>query len=48
LHLDYYYLLGKGSPATLDTDYPQSWDAREDIEVDMELLERTLTLANVH
>jgi len=48
LHLDYYYLLGKGSPATLDTDYPQSWDAREDIEVDLELLERTLTLANVH
>ena len=48
LQLDYYYLLGKGAPATLHTDYPQSWDARADIEVDLELLERTLTLANVH
>jgi capsular polysaccharide biosynthesis protein len=48
LHLDYYYILGKGSPATLDPNYPQSWDARTDIEVDLELLERTLTLANVN
>jgi capsular polysaccharide biosynthesis protein len=47
LSLDYYYMLGKGSPATLDTDYPQSWDARADIEVDLNLLEQTLTLAGV-
>jgi Glycosyltransferase 61 len=47
LGIDYYYLLGKGNPATLDSDYPQSWDAREDIEVDLELLERTLDLAKV-
>jgi capsular polysaccharide biosynthesis protein len=48
LQLDYYYLLAKGPPATLDPDYPQSWDARTDIEVDLELLERTLTLAAVN
>jgi len=47
LNLDYYYLLGKGPPATLNSDYPQSWDARADIEVDLEMLERTLKLANV-
>jgi capsular polysaccharide biosynthesis protein len=47
LKLDYYYLLGKGSPATLDADYPQSWDARADIEVDLEILEKTLKLANI-
>lgn len=47
MKLDYYYLLGKGPSATLDTDYLQSWDARTDIEVDLELLERTLVLANV-
>jgi hypothetical protein len=45
--LDYYYLLGKGSPETLSADYPQSWDAGADIEVDLELLERTLSLANI-
>lgn len=47
LGLDYYYLLGKGSPATLDTDYPQSWDARADIEVDLNLLQETLTMAKI-
>jgi capsular polysaccharide biosynthesis protein len=47
LNLDYYYLLGKGRPATLGTDYPQSWDARADIEVDLDLLEDTLTLAGL-
>jgi capsular polysaccharide biosynthesis protein len=47
LNLDYYYMLGKGSPATLDADYPQSWDARADIEVDLDLLEQTLTLAEI-
>jgi len=48
LDLDYYYLLGKGHPATLESNYPQSWDARSDIEVDLGVLERTLTLANVN
>jgi capsular polysaccharide biosynthesis protein len=48
LNLDYYYLLGTGDPATLDVNYPQSWDARADIEVDLDLLQRTLTLANLH
>jgi hypothetical protein len=48
LNLDYYYLLGMGDPATLDVNYPQSWDARADIEVDLDLLQRTLTLANLH
>jgi capsular polysaccharide biosynthesis protein len=47
LGLDYYYLLGKGDRATLDTDYPQSWDARTDIEVDLDLLQQTLTLAGI-
>lgn len=47
LNLDYYYLLGKGPPATLSPDYPQSWDARSDIEVDIGMLERTLKLANI-
>jgi len=48
LKLDYYYLLGKGSPASQGSDYPQSWDARADIHVDLEMLERTLALANIH
>jgi capsular polysaccharide biosynthesis protein len=47
LNLDYYYLLGKGSSTTLDTDYPQSWDARADIEVDLDLLQQTLMLAGI-
>ena len=47
LNLDYYYMLGNGSPATLDTDYPQSWDSRTDIEVDLDLLQQTLTLAEI-
>jgi Glycosyltransferase 61 len=48
LGLDYYYLLGKGSPSSGDVDYPQSWDARADIEVDLDRLRETLALANVH
>ena len=48
LHLDYYYLLGKGHPATFESNYPQSWDARSDIEVDLGVLERTFILANVN
>jgi hypothetical protein len=48
LNLDYYYILGKGSAGGLEADYPQSWDAEADIEVDIGQLERTLTLAGVH
>jgi capsular polysaccharide biosynthesis protein len=47
LGLDYYYMLGKGSPATLERDYSQSWDAHQDIEVDLNVLEKTLTLAGI-
>ena len=39
LGLDYYYLLGKGHSTTRDPDYLQSWDARTDIEVDLDVLE---------
>jgi len=48
LGLDYYYLLGKGSPSSTDVDYPQSWDAHVDIDVDLDRLRDTLALANVH
>jgi hypothetical protein len=48
LGLDYYYLLGKGSPSSSDVDYPQSWNASADIEVDLDRLRETLELANVH
>jgi capsular polysaccharide biosynthesis protein len=47
LNLDYYYLLGKGDPATLNSNYPQSWNHSIDIEVDLNTLEKTLELANV-
>ena len=47
LDLNYYYTIGKGHPATLDTDYPQSWDARADIEADLDLLRQTLALAEI-
>jgi Glycosyltransferase 61 len=48
LGLDYYYLLGKGSPLSGDVDYPQTWDAHTDIEVDIDRLRETLALADVH
>jgi capsular polysaccharide biosynthesis protein len=48
LGLDYYYLLGKGAPETLDPDYQQAWDGFKDIEVDLSLLEKTLDLASVN
>jgi capsular polysaccharide biosynthesis protein len=48
LGLDYYYLLGKGSPSSSDADYAQSWNAHTDIEVDLERLKETLALADVH
>jgi capsular polysaccharide biosynthesis protein len=47
LGLDYYYMMGKGGPATLDTDYPQSWDSHADIQVDLDLLQQTLELAEI-
>jgi Glycosyltransferase 61 len=47
LGLDYYYLLGKGSPATRNPDYEQTWDGFKDIEVELSLLEETLDLAGV-
>ncbi len=47
LNLDYHYLLGTGSPETRDSDYPQTWDARADITVDIGELAQTLVLAGV-
>jgi capsular polysaccharide biosynthesis protein len=47
LDLSYYYIIGDGGPNTLNTDYPQTWDARADIKVDLEILEKTLKMANV-
>ncbi len=47
LKLDYYYLLGTAAPETRARDYPQSWDARADITVDIGELSQTLTLASV-
>ncbi len=47
LKLDYYYLLGAGAPETRKVDYPQSWDARSDITIDLDELEKTLALAGV-
>jgi capsular polysaccharide biosynthesis protein len=48
MKLDYYYLLGNGPVGSLEPDYPQSWDAEADIEVNLGLLESTLKLAGVH
>ena len=48
LNLDYYYLLGKGRPESLLPDYPQSWNAAINIEVDLAALQQTLDLAIVH
>ncbi len=47
LGLDYYYFLGKGRPATRESDYEQSWETLTDIEVDLDMLERALDLANI-
>ena len=46
LDLCYYYMIG-GDPNTQKSDYPQSWDSRVDIEVDLVILEKTLEMANV-
>jgi hypothetical protein len=45
--LDYYYMLGKGHPATRTADYEQSWDHSVDIEIELDVLAKTLDLANV-
>jgi capsular polysaccharide biosynthesis protein len=45
--LDYYYVLGKGTPGSWEQHYPQSWSARSDIDVDLHALENTLDLAGV-
>ena len=47
LGLEYYYLLGKGDPATRNSDYEQSWEALTDIEIELDMLKRTLELANI-
>lgn len=47
LGLDYYYLLGSGSRESQDENYEQSWNAFEDIVVDMKILEKTLRMADV-
>ena len=45
--LDYYYILGEGKPETLRVDYDQSWDARQDIIVNLALLRAVLDQAEV-
>jgi capsular polysaccharide biosynthesis protein len=47
LDLSYYYIIGEGGPNTQTSDYPQTWDARADIKVDLEILEKTLKMAHV-
>ena len=47
LDLSYYYIIGDGGPNTLNSDYPQTWDARADIKVDLTILEKTLKMAHV-
>lgn len=46
-NLDYYYILGKGRPETLSWDYDQSWDARDDITVDLDLLAAVMDQAQI-
>ena len=47
MNLDYYYILGKGLPATLLGNYRQSWNARADITVELSTLSRALELSNI-
>jgi hypothetical protein len=47
VNLDYYYILGKGPPATLEENYRQSWNARGDILVDLGMLSQSLELAKL-
>jgi capsular polysaccharide biosynthesis protein len=48
LGLDYHYFLGKGHPATRNSDYEQSWETHMDIEVDLNVLEKSLDFAQVN
>ena len=47
MNLDYYYILGKGPPATLHENYRQSWNARADIVVDLSTLRGALALSKI-
>jgi capsular polysaccharide biosynthesis protein len=47
MNLDYYYILGKGPPATLLENYQQSWNAKADITVDLSTLSRALELSKI-
>ncbi len=47
LGLDYYYIVGEGSPATQLEDYPQTWDTRADILVNLPLLRKALELSEL-
>ena len=47
LNLDYYYILGKGSPESQEENYFQSWDAGADITVDLLTLQKTLELSGL-
>jgi capsular polysaccharide biosynthesis protein len=47
LDLCYYYMIGGGGPNAQKSDYPQTWDARADIKVDLKILEKTLEMAHV-
>jgi len=46
LDLSYYYMIGKGSPSTVEPNYQQTWNAGADIEVDIGTLASTLKMAN--
>jgi capsular polysaccharide biosynthesis protein len=48
LGLDYYYVLGKGLSAAREPNYAQTWNARTDIEIDLDCLRSTLELADIH
>jgi hypothetical protein len=47
MDLDYYYILGKGPPATLVENYRQSWNGRADILVDLSMLRGALELSKI-
>jgi capsular polysaccharide biosynthesis protein len=47
LSLDYYYILGSGSPESLKEDYQQTWNSRADITVDLGALSGALELAGL-
>jgi capsular polysaccharide biosynthesis protein len=45
--LDYYYIIGAGSPETKEEVYQQSWSPRADITVDLSILRDALELAGL-